>query len=41
MATTDAKEALRLHHELAAIAKQLSEAEERWCELQEEIEAMR
>lgn len=38
MSTTDAKEALRLHEELSGVAKELSEVEERWCELQSELE---
>ena len=29
---------LRLHNEVAALTTQLAEAEERWCELQEELE---
>jgi ATP-binding cassette subfamily F protein 3 len=37
LATTDADEALRLHNEVAALASELAEAEDRWCELQEEI----
>jgi ATP-binding cassette, subfamily F, member 3 len=37
--STDAAEALRLHNEAAAVSEQLSEAEERWCQLQEEIDA--
>ena len=36
--STDAKEALRLHNEVTALSEQLSEAEEKWCALQEEIE---
>ena len=36
--STDAVEALRLHNEVSALTAQLAEAEERWCELQEEIE---
>ena len=36
--STDAAEALRLHNEVAALTEQLAEAEERWCQLQEEIE---
>ena len=36
--TSDAAEALRLHNEIAALAGQLGPAEERWCELQEEVE---
>jgi ATP-binding cassette subfamily F protein 3 len=35
--TSDAAEALRLHNEVAALATPLAEAEERWCQLQEEI----
>ncbi len=38
MSTTDAKEAMRLHEELSGVANELSEAEERWCELQSELE---
>lgn len=38
MSTTKADEAMKLHQEMEAIAKQLSEAEERWCELQAEVE---
>ena len=37
--STDAAEALRLHNEITALTAQLAEAEERWCQLQEEIEA--
>jgi ATP-binding cassette, subfamily F, member 3 len=36
--STDAVEALRLHHEVSDLAEQLAEAEERWCRLQEEID---
>ena len=36
--STDAAEALRLHNEVAAVTVQLAEAEERWCQLQGEIE---
>ena len=36
--TSNAKEALRLHNEIAALTDQLAPAEERWCELQEELE---
>ena len=32
---TDPDEALRLHNELTAVAKELEQAEERWCELTE------
>jgi len=34
---TDPAEALRLHNEVAAVTTQLTQAEERWCVLQEEI----
>ena len=37
MQSTDAEEALRLHNEAEATAKQLAEAEEKWCKLQEEV----
>ncbi len=37
MAATDPKDALRLHHELSELAKQLGVAEERWCSLFEEL----
>lgn len=37
--STDAKEALRLHNEVEAVAAKLAEAEERWIELQEEIDS--
>jgi ATP-binding cassette subfamily F protein 3 len=36
--STDAVQALRLHNEISALTVQLTEAEERWCELQAEIE---
>ena len=36
---TDPDEALRLHNEVARITEELATAEERWCELQEELEA--
>ncbi len=35
--STDAKEALRLHNDLETFTAQLTEAEERWCQLQEEL----
>jgi ATP-binding cassette subfamily F protein 3 len=38
MESSDAVEALRLHNEISALSEQLTEAEERWCQLQEEIE---
>jgi ATP-binding cassette subfamily F protein 3 len=37
MEATDPKEAMRLHELVTSLAAQLSEAEERWCALQEEI----
>jgi ATP-binding cassette subfamily F protein 3 len=37
MSSSDAKEALRLHNELEELSKQLTEAEERWCAVQEEL----
>jgi ATP-binding cassette, subfamily F, member 3 len=37
LAATDPADSLRLHTELAAMTAQLAEAEQRWCELQEEI----
>jgi ATP-binding cassette subfamily F protein 3 len=37
LSTTDAKEALRLHNEVEALTKELTESEERWCALQEEL----
>ena len=40
LAATDPDEALRLHNEVAAIAAELNEAEERWCELQEDEDAV-
>jgi ATP-binding cassette subfamily F protein 3 len=36
--STDSAEALRLHNEVSALAEPLAQAEERWCELQEQIE---
>jgi len=38
METSNAAEALRLHNELQSITGQLDPAEERWCELQSELE---
>ncbi len=35
--TTDAKEAEKLHRELTTVSEQLSQAEERWLELQEQM----
>ncbi len=37
--TTDAAEAMRLHEEISRIAKELMPIEERWCELQQLVEA--
>lgn len=37
MTSTDPAEALRLHNEVTELAAQLTEAEERWCQLQEEL----
>jgi len=37
MQCSDPKEALRLHQEVESLTTQLTQAEERWCELQEEI----
>ena len=37
LSATDPKDALRLHHELSEVAKQLGVAEERWCTLFEEL----
>ena len=36
--TCDAAESLRLHNEVTALTAQLEEAEERWCQLQAEME---
>ena len=36
--TSNATEALRLHNEIAALTGQLEPAEERWCELQEDLD---
>ncbi len=37
--TSDAAEALRLHNEVTALAARIAEAEDRWCQLQEELGA--
>ena len=37
--TTDAAEAMRLHEEISRITKELTPIEERWCELQQLVEA--
>ena len=36
----DAAEALRLHNDLTQVSALLAEAEEKWCELQAEIDAL-
>jgi ATP-binding cassette subfamily F protein 3 len=38
--STDAAEALRLHNEIAELTGPLAEAEDRWCQLQEELEGI-
>lgn len=40
MSTTDPKRALELHNEFTTISSQLSEAEDRWCELQMLLDEM-
>jgi ATP-binding cassette subfamily F protein 3 len=37
MSTSDAKLALEVHTELAEVTKQLTEAEDRWCQIQEQL----
>ncbi len=37
--STDAAEALRLHNEVTALTAKIAEAEDRWCQLQEELAA--
>jgi len=39
LSETDPDEALRLHNELTEVTEQLTEAENRWCDLQEQLEA--
>ncbi len=39
MQSTDPKEALKLHNEVSALTTQLAEAEERWLQLQEEVDS--
>ena len=39
MQSCDPEAALRLHNEVTALSEQIAEAEERWCQLQEEIAA--
>ena len=36
---SDADEALRLHNEVASISSELADAEQKWCDLQEEQES--
>ncbi|MFO1040352.1 MAG: ABC-F family ATP-binding cassette domain-containing protein [Planctomycetaceae bacterium] len=38
LVTSDAAEAMRLHNEVESLTSQLAEAEDRWCQLQAEIE---
>ena len=38
LSETDPDEALRLHNELTDVTAKLTEAEDRWCELQEQLE---
>ena len=38
MTATDPQEALRLHNEVEALSAQLTEAEDRWCQLQAELD---
>ncbi len=38
--STDAAEALRLHNEVTAVSEKLAESEDRWCQLQEELETV-
>ncbi len=40
MQSTDPKEALQLHNEVAALTTQLADAENRWLQLQEEVEEL-
>jgi ATP-binding cassette, subfamily F, member 3 len=37
--TTDPSDAMRLHNEVTALAAKIAEAEDRWCQLQEELAA--
>ena len=37
METTNAAESLKLHNEVESLAKELAAAEDRWCQLQEEL----
>jgi hypothetical protein len=36
LAATDPQEAIRLHNEFTAVSAQLAEAEDRWCQLDQE-----
>ncbi|WP_437203711.1 ABC-F family ATP-binding cassette domain-containing protein [Planctomicrobium sp. SH664] len=38
LAATDPKEALELHNQVTAVTQELSAAEDRWCEIQAELE---
>jgi ATP-binding cassette, subfamily F, member 3 len=38
MASTDPAEALRLHNDLTTLTQNLAQAEDRWCQLQEEVD---
>lgn len=38
LTTSDASEALRLHNEVESLTTQLAESEDRWCQLQAELE---
>lgn len=40
LTSTDPKRALELHQEFTVVSQQLGESEDRWCELQAELEAM-
>jgi ATP-binding cassette subfamily F protein 3 len=37
MQTSDPKKAMELHKKIAAVSAELEEAEQRWCELQQEL----
>ncbi len=39
LSETDPEEAMRLHTEVARLTEELNAAEERWCEIQEELES--
>lgn len=40
LSETDPEEAMRLHTEVTRLSEELAAAEERWCELQEELESV-